>query len=183
MAVHKLIVIETLRSLGKPGLAGALLLLASLAYALAAVLPAQHELARVQQQATRAEAALAGVRSGRDAPPLTMEKRRDAFYRALPAQGDVTQWIERIYDAAAAEQLSLGRGEYAQTAIADTRLVRYRIVLPIHGGYRQIRRFIATAQTDVPSLSLDDISLQRQSVAEAEIEARIQFSLYLVKPR
>ncbi len=182
MAVPKLIVVEAVLGLGKPGLAGALLLVAGLAFTLAGVLPARRELLAAQEQAARVEAVLAGVRSGRDAAPQSAEKRRDAFYSALPAQAEVTQWIERIYEAAAAEKLSLARGEYAQADVADTRLTRYRIVLPLRGSYGQIRRFIAASQAAVPGLGLDDISIQRQSVGEGEIEANVHLSLYLAKP-
>jgi Tfp pilus assembly protein PilO len=182
MAVPKLIVAETILRLGKPGLAGALLVVASLAYTLAGVLPERRELVAARQQAAQVEAVLAGVRSGRDAAPQSAEKRRDAFYSALPAQAEVTQWIERIYAAASAENLSLARGEYAQADVADTRLARYRIVLPLRGSYGQIRRFIAATQSAIPSLGLDDISIQRQSVAEGEIEANVHLSLYLAKP-
>jgi Tfp pilus assembly protein PilO len=182
MGVPKLIVVESILRLGKPGLAGALLLLASLAYTLTGVAPARRDLVAAQEQAARVEAVLAGVRSGRDAAPQSAEKRRDAFYSALPAQAEVTEWIERIYSAAEAEKLSLARGEYAQADVADTRLARYRIVLPLRGTYGQIRRFIAAAQADVPGLGLDEISVQRQSVGEGEIEANVQLSLYLAKP-
>jgi Tfp pilus assembly protein PilO len=182
MAVPKLIVLEAVLSLGKPGFAGALLLAVSLAYALSGVQPARRELVAAQEQAARVETVLAGVRSGRDAAPQSAEKRRDTFYGALPAQADVTQWIERIYGAAEAEKLSLARGEYAQADVADTRLARYRIVLPLRGSYGQIRRFIAASQSAVPGLGLDDISIQRQSVGEGEIEANVHLSLYLAKP-
>ena len=182
MAVRKLIALEAILRLGKPGLAGALLLVASLAYTLAAVVPARRELVRAQEEAARAEATLAGVRGGRQAAPQSLESRRDVFYRALPAQAEVTQWIERIYGAALAEQLSLAHGEYAQADVADTRLARYRIVLPVRGSYGQIRRFVAASLATVPGLGLDDISLQRASIGEAELEARIQLSLYLARP-
>ena len=182
MAVRKLIVLEAVLGLGKPGLAGALLLLASLAYTLAAVLPARRDLLQAQQQAARAELVLAGVNEGRQAAPASPESRREVFYRALPAQAEVTQWIERIYDAAQAEQLSLAHGEYAQADVADTRLARYRIVLPVRGSYGQIRRFTAAAMAAVPSLGLDDISLQRASIGDADIDASIHLSLYLARP-
>jgi Tfp pilus assembly protein PilO len=182
MAIRKLIVLETVLGLGKPGLAGALLLLASLAYTLAGVLPARRELVRMQRQAAQAELVLAGVRGGQLAAPRSLENERELFYRTLPAQAEVTQWIERIYDAAQAEQLSLEHGEYAQADVADTRLARYRIVLPVRGNYGQIRRFIKAALAAVPGLGLDDISLQRASIGEAEIDAGIHFSLYLARP-
>ena len=55
MAVPKLIVVEAVLGLGKPGLAGALLLTVSLAYTLAGVLPARRELLAAQEQAARVE--------------------------------------------------------------------------------------------------------------------------------
>jgi Tfp pilus assembly protein PilO len=180
--VPKLTIHEFLGRLGWPGLAGGLLLLASLGYALAGILPAREDVVRAQQRVARAEAVLARVRSGKEVAPQTARQRGERFYAALPAQADVTQWIERIYGAAAAENLSLAQGEYAQVDVPSTRMARYRIVLPLHGTYGQIRRFIAAAAAAVPGLALEDLSMQRQNVGEAEVEARVQLSLYLVKP-
>ena len=181
MTVPRLIVFEFLRGLGWPGLAGALLLLASVGYALAGILPARQDVLRAQGQVARAELVLAGVRSGKVAPPPTAQKRGEIFYAALPAQAEVTKWIERIYGAAATEKLSLAQGEYAEADIPTTRMARYRIVLPLHGSYGQIRRFIAAAGAAVPGLTLEDLSMQRQNVGDTEIEARVQLSLYLAK--
>jgi Tfp pilus assembly protein PilO len=180
--VPKLTLHEFVRHLGWPGFAGTLLLLASLGYTLAGVLPAREDVARAQARAARAETVLARIRSGKDVAPLTAKQRGEIFYAALPAQADVTQYIERIYRAAAAETLSLALGEYAQVDIPATRMARYRIVLPLHGSYGQVRRFIAAAAAAVPGLTLDDLSMQRQSVGDAEVDARVQLSLYLVKP-
>ena len=181
MRVHKLIAVEILRGLGLAGLAGALLLLATVAYALLAVLPAREDTLVAQQHATRAAALLAQVRSGAITGPQTSEQRAQAFYAALPAQPDVTRWIEQIYSAAAAQKLSLVQGEYSHADVPGTRLARYRIVLPVHGTYAQVRRFVAASVAAVPSLSLDDLSMQRQNVAEPEVDALIHLSMYLVK--
>jgi Tfp pilus assembly protein PilO len=181
MAVHKLIVAEAVLRLGKPGLAGALLLAAALAYGLAAVLPAELELADLRDRAAAAAATLARVESGQEAVPQTAAGRREAFFRALPAEAAVTEWIERIYKAAADEHISLARGEYTSTTLTDAPLTRYQIALPVQGDYERIRRFIDAAQAAVPSLGLDDISLQRQAIGDTQVEARIHFSLYLAR--
>jgi Tfp pilus assembly protein PilO len=182
MAVHKLIVAETVLRLGKPGLAGALLLAAALVYGLTGVLPAGLELAEVRDRAARAEATLARVQAGQQAVPQTAAGRREAFFRTLPAEAAVTAWIERIYQAAAAEDMSLARGEYTSAALADAPLTRYRIALPVQGDYERIRRFIDAAQAAVPGLGLDDISLQRQAIGDTQVEVRVRFSLYLARP-
>jgi len=111
--------------------------------------------------------------------PQTPEDQREAFYRDFPAQAEITRWIEEIYDAAADQQLSLARGEYVLTPVKDTRLTRYQITLPVRGSYAQIRGFITAAQASVPNLSLDEFSLQRQQINQAQDDARIRLSLYL----
>jgi len=181
MAVPRLILLEGLRRLGRPGLAGAMLLLAGLVAGGGWVLPAARERDQTREQVTRAEARLARVPTGQAAPP-SAEQRRAAFYQALPAEAKVSHSIERLYAAAAAERISLERGEYTQVAIANTRLARYQIVLPVEADYGQIRRFLAAALADVRGLHLDDISLQRPHIGVADVEARLQFSLYLVRP-
>jgi Tfp pilus assembly protein PilO len=178
--VPRLTLHEFVMRLGWPGVGGGLLLLASVVYTLAGVLPASEDVVLAQKRVTQAEGALAQIRSGKHAVPQTAQERSESFYAALPSQADVTQWIERIYAAAEAEKLSLAQGEYAQADIASTRMARYRIVLPLHGNYGQIRRFIAAAVAAVPALALEDLSMQRQNVGEAEVEARVQLSLYLV---
>jgi len=181
MAIPRLIVLETLQRLGQPGLAGALLLLAALAYGLVAVLPAREELTRLQDRVARAEAALARNHDGRGSVSLVGAEPQDAFYQALPSQAEVTQWVERIYERAAAEQLALARGEYVLAPVADTRLVRYQILLPVRGDYLRLQRFIAAALAAVPGLGLESLSLQRQAIGDTQVEALVRFSLYLAK--
>jgi Tfp pilus assembly protein PilO len=180
VAVPRLIIIESIRALGWPGLLGAALLLAGLVAGLGVLMPANQERQQASLRAAKAKNIQARVANGELATPETPESMRTAFYRDFPAQGEVTRWIERIYDAAAGEQLSLARGEYALTPLAGTRLTRYQISLPVRGDYERIRRFINAALAAVPSLALDDLSLQRQEIGDAQVEARIRLSLYLV---
>jgi hypothetical protein len=181
MGIPRLILLEFIQGLGRPGLAGGLLLLAALGYGIAGAWPAREEAGRLREKAGRMEAALTrppvAPGSAEQEPP-----RADSPYAALSSREDVTRWIERIYDLAAAEGIALARGEYALAPIADTRLVRYRILLPVKGDYPRIRRFVASAQGAVPGLGLEDLSLRRQGIAEGQVEALIRFSLYLAKP-
>lgn len=182
MVVHRLIVLENIRALRWPGLIGALLLLVSLAFGLAATLPAERERQQTRLRAAQAAGVQARVERGEQLAPATPEGLRAAFYRDFPAQGEITRWIEEIYDAAADEQLSLARGEYILTPIKDTRLNRYQITLPVRGDYGRIRRFIDSVQAAVPNLGLDELSLQRQDINEAQVDARIRLTLYLTNP-
>ena len=182
MAVPKLILHEQIQSLGWPGVVGALLLLLSAVYGLAVVQPARSGLLQVQQEVDTATTTVQPIGEAGQFPVQTSEAQRAAFYRDFPAQTEVTRWIERIYAAAAAEKLLLTRGEYLLAPVADTRLTRYQITLPVHGDYARIRRFIATILATTPNLSVDDLNLQRQSISDPQVEGRIRLSLYLVTP-
>lgn len=181
MPVPRLILLESLHRLGWPGMAAAALVLAGLVYGLGWVLPASQHRDQVQARAAQAQARWVRIPANQPAPQ-TAAQRHQSFYQTLTAQDAVSAAIERLYAAAAAERISLERGEYAQAAIGSTRLVRYQIVLPLQADYGQIRRFVDTATADVPGLHLDDISLQRKNIAETQLEARLQFSLYLARP-
>jgi YgiT-type zinc finger domain-containing protein len=127
------------------------------------------------------ERAESAVKSGAEAAPLSPAQRRERFYNGLPATTEVTQYVERIYAAANAEKLSLMHGEYTGADLPAAGLVRYKITLPLKGSYSQIRRFIAESQKTVPGLALDDVAVSRQSIGEAQVEARVQLSLFLAR--
>jgi hypothetical protein len=181
VSIHRLVLAESLLALRWPGALGALLLAGAAGYAAAVLLPSRDELAASELRVQRAERRAAAVRSGSESAPLSAAARRERFYAALPAADDVVQQVERIYAAAAAQQLSLVHGEYTGAEVPNTGLVRYKIVLPVKGNYGQIRRFITAATEAIPGLALDDLSLQRQNVGDAQVDARVQLSLFLAR--
>lgn len=181
MPIPRLAATEFLQALRWPGAVGVLLLLGSIGWGLGVLIPARDQLAAGEARIARAERLAAAVRSGAVPAPQSAASRRTQFYAALPAHAEITQHIERIYAAAAAEQLSLLHGEYTGTELPAAGVVRYRIVLPLKGSYGQLQRFIAAATAAVPGLALDDLSLQRAHIGEPQLDARLQFSLFLVK--
>ena len=58
-------------------------------------------------------------------------------------------------------------------------LTRYQIVLPVHGDYVHVRRFLASVLRDVPYAALDGVSFERKKVSDATIEARVRLSLFM----
>jgi hypothetical protein len=177
MRIHRLIVIEAMQRIGLPGLAGAALAFASLAFALTVLWPAAQESAANRLRVEAKGRFAAPVDAGR-APPSSAEQLA-AFYGALPAQQEATKWIERIYAAARKEGVVLRKGEYTLAADPNANIARYQILLPVHSDYRKIRRFIQVALATVPGLGLDDVSMERQHIADGELEARIRMTLYV----
>ncbi len=177
--LHRLIVLEFIQSLGWPGGAGVLLLGFALVYALAALSPAERERAASRERVERAEARLERFRSGGEALPEPPGLQLRSFHLALPAQLEATEAIDRVYEAAARQSLSLARGEYALVIDSETGLARYQILLPVRGTYPQLRVFLGDALDAVPALGLEELDLQRKQISESQLEGRIRMTLFL----
>lgn len=107
------------------------------------------------------------------------EDRIRAFHRFFPMRKEIPGWIAKIYAAADAEKLPLPRGEYRWAPIKGEASPELRITLPLKGSYAQIRRFIARVLSEVPVLSLDEVSFQRQAAGDAQLEAQTTFTLFV----
>jgi len=101
------------------------------------------------------------------------------FQRFFPPMNNINQVLGAIYEAAEKEKLNLERGEYRLSEEAGLSVLRYQITLPVKAPGGDINRFVRRLLRDVPSLTLDSIAMQRQSVAEASIEAQIHLSVFL----
>lgn len=102
-----------------------------------------------------------------------------SFYEFFPQSERMPDLLERIYRAAAEQGVALDRGDYQLSPEREVKLVRYDIVLPVKGGYLQVRRFLAQVLNDVPSLALESIAFNRQRINESQVDVQIKFSLYM----
>ena len=59
---------------------------------------------------------------------------------------------------------------------------RHQILLPVKGGYSEIRQFCEKTLRTLPFASLDDLSFKRETIGEAELESSLRFTLYLKQP-
>ena len=84
----------------------------------------------------------------------------------------------KLLDAADREKLLLEHGEYRLTEEAGLSLLRYQISLPVKGSQSEIKLFVGRILRDIPALSLDGISMQRQNVGETVIAAQIRLSVF-----
>ncbi|MNM99435.1 hypothetical protein D3C76_595820 [compost metagenome] len=179
MRIPRLIVHEQLQRLGWPGMAAIGVAVLALGYAVAGLIPAWQELRSAEQRSREAGEYLQQVESGSVAPPEVPGKQLDDFRRKLPAQLDATAAIDRIYELAAQERITLARGEYALGTDPKTRLARYQILLPVRGSYPQLRRFMHALVNELPAVVLEDVDLQRKRIADTELTGRIRMTLYL----
>lgn len=102
-----------------------------------------------------------------------------AFERYFPPMADINHVLESIYAAADKEKLVLERGEYNLSEESGLTVLRYKINLPVKGPQADIKRFVRRMLRDIPSLSLDSVSMQRNNVGEPTVDAQIRVSVFL----
>ncbi|MNC99262.1 hypothetical protein D3C83_174870 [compost metagenome] len=69
-----------------------------------------------------------------------------------------------------------------RTQAAGARLERYEIVLPVSGSYAQVRDFLKRALVEIPVLSLDQVSLKRESRNDARVQAELRLAIHRMRP-
>jgi Tfp pilus assembly protein PilO len=174
--------IEALRrqmdELGWPGAVGIALVVFAGAFWLSAIQPAAAERDLLHQEAEKLERRVRLDGQKRYRPPTAPEQLAN-FYAFFPVASSTPEWLAKIHAAAAAKGLQLASGEYKVARGATERLARYQITLPVQGAYPQIRAFIGEVLQQVPAAVIDEVSLKRDSVESARLEARIRLTLYL----
>ena len=99
---------------------------------------------------------------------------------SLLGEGDrVEQYVQQVFAIARATGIHLGAGEYRWMREAHADTDRYQMRLPVKGRYAEIRIFCEQVLAELPFASLDDFSLKRDNIGEAEVEAQLQFSFHL----
>ena len=163
------------RNVGTAGLVGAaLLIIGVLAYS-TMVVPLYDEIASLNGEVAATRARM----TGRLSPAAARDAELSSFYSFFPKSQSSPLWLGKIYGAAKQTGIRLTSGEYEFQRTTGSRLGRYRISLPAHGSYEQVRDFIAAVLRDVPAASLDDISLRREAIESPDLEARLRLTLFM----
>jgi hypothetical protein len=122
--------------------------------------------------------------SGPSARPA-LDRGRDRlqdFAAILVPPQDVAFVVQAIIEQATGEGLLLARGDYRAQPDAPGGFVRYRMSMPVKGPAAAVHRLIVTALRAQPALALENVQFRRDTVEARDVEARIQWTLY-VRPR
>ena len=166
------------KSLGLTGLAGVVLALLAAAMFFAFILPSGERLKRLESQAAELQIRQKSAQANPAAAPPA-ESGLSAFYQSLPPEQSATALLDRIYRSASKASLQLAHGEYKFTREKAGHVGGYQVILPVRGSYVQVRRFIAKVLNGVPTAALDGVSFRRETIGGADLEAKIQFTIYL----
>jgi hypothetical protein len=132
--------------------------------------PLEERHARLQERVAR-------LAPGKQAPDTAAEKVA-AVYRFLEKPEAATDWLAKLHGIGAATGVKLLSASY-KTHPAEGRIVRYEIVLPVAGSYPQIREFLQRSLTEIPVLSVDQLSLKREG--PGAVQAELRLTLHMVK--
>jgi hypothetical protein len=101
------------------------------------------------------------------------------FYATLGEKRHAEQQVKTLFDLAAQTGLALNHGEYKFGHDKASGVTTYQIALPVKGSYDKIWQFALQALAAVPFAALDEVSFRRETIADASVEARLRFTLYL----
>ncbi len=161
-------------SIGAMGMAALALLACAGAFQLLVVQPleARSELAReaAARQVRRAEAPQNGSAAEKVA----------AVYHYLKKDEQTTDWLAKLHGIGLATGVQLRAASY-RTERSEGRIQRYEIVLPVSGTYVHIRDFLQRSLAEIPVMSVDQLTLKRESRDEDVLQAELHLTLHIVK--
>ena len=164
---------RALRRVGWEGVAGVALLMVCGIFALTGLLPSTARIAQLQD----------GGSASRPIGATDPAVQLDRFYRIFDREERLTDWLAKLYQIGAATGVTLQQADYRMRDSQALRLIQYQIALPVTASYPQLKQFLGRALTEIPGLSLDAVTLQRQAIGDATVDAQLQFTLYLSPER
>jgi hypothetical protein len=109
----------------------------------------------------------------------------DSLYGYLQKSEGPTDWLAKLYGISQATGVELQSATYRSPEEKDgagKKIQRYEIVLPVQGSYPQLREFLRRALAEIPVLSLDQLSLKRESRNAGAVQAELRMTLHMVRP-
>jgi Tfp pilus assembly protein PilO len=103
-----------------------------------------------------------------------------AVYEFLQKREESSDWLAKLYGIGTATGVQLKSANY-RTQSTGGRIVRYEIVLPVTGSYPQIRDFLKRSLAEIPVLSIDQLTLKRESRNDGAVHAELRLTLHMVK--
>jgi hypothetical protein len=170
---------QWLGRLGTPGIAAIGLLIACAGFYMSVLMPLDAEIddltERVSLLSWEVERATLGGQQGTPA----LADQMAAFYKLFPGQGQLTDAVAKVFDAAAVHGIALQQGEYRIAEDQAGALKRFQITLPVTADYPRIRRFLATVVAEVPTAALEHIQFERRKIGDPQVEATIKLAIYM----
>lgn len=95
------------------------------------------------------------------------------------AQKDAGVLLQLIAQIAKTKNISLAQSEIQTIQEGHGGLQQLQVTLPVRSGYIEMRQFIQEILRQLNGVSVDQIIIKRENVAQGQLEARIKLSLWI----
>lgn len=168
-----------LPALGWPGMLAIALLVMLVPFYFSAIHTAQARLTTAQHESVTVREKILQANQVITAHQGTVDEQLAEYYRAFPNELESPEWLGKMAEIAEKAGLKLNEGEYKTSKDKVGRLMHFQITLPVTGQYPQIREFIANVPFEMPIMALENVQIERKTVSDATVNAKIVFGLYL----
>ena len=152
-------------------LALGLIVLAIFAYCLM-VYPQMNKLQALKSQASQAAHLQA---------PINQTNQLDNYVKQFPTLAQRASKVDDLMALVAQHQLQLDEVSYKTEANNDAPLSRYMLTFSVFASYPEIHQLLNDILTQMPFVAIESLQLNRESVLDEIVEARIQLTFYFAK--
>lgn len=111
--------------------------------------------------------------------PTTDDSVVADLVQASYAQAEVSEVLRRVAKIAHDQGLALAQSEYQSGTEGHGGLRQMQVTLPLRASYPQVRQFIEAVLRELPGVSVDQLLLKRETVAQSQAEIRLRLSLWV----
>lgn len=157
---------------------GAAMAAAAVALNQVAIAPLQAQVQRLQRDVPRIEAQLVHLDAPAEVvgPTEQLRQFKTFFAKAEPP----TEQLRRLDKLARRQGLALESANYRlEKATRVDGLDRYQVILPLRGPYPRVRDFMMAALRDLPTMAIDQVQLQRETIADTAVEAQVTLTFFV----
>jgi hypothetical protein len=141
----------------------------------AAIEEAEQRLASLERSTRRA---MIERQSDRQSDYTSPEATRQRLLDRFPSEDQLNSELGRLIELATQQGLQVPSGDYRLIPGKDGLFDRYVLNLPVKGNYQTIRRFLTAVRSEFPDLAVEDITLRRDNIGNAEVETQFRFVLF-----
>lgn len=141
--------------------------------------PLRAELSASSLGASESRRVVASVAPSR--PSSDAAARAREVEAMLRGQASFESQYQQLIEIAARHGIALPRAEYVTTADEPGGMLRVQVSLTVAARYPQFRSFIEEVLRTLPAASLDQFSVRRENVAQAQVEVLVRMSFWAVR--
>lgn len=160
--------------IGPVGLVGVAILATCAGYVMGSIEPQRQQREALRDSASSAAAPRSPRASADDAAAPLL-----AFAAEFPPERELAALLGRLYAVGEREGVRLRQGEYQFVEADALGMVQYKVSLPVVASYPALRRFVAASLSEVPSLAITQINVQRERVGQGQLDARVELTLHM----